>query len=167
MLSFGVFSLLFSSCQKEEEIGIALKDTQIPTLSIHAENDTERMLEDGESLAEMTHENRRFKVSEVLRLRAIGKDSMEIANFAPVNITDVTITMKNIDGNITELFKLDTIDAYVNKRIKFSLGLAHDSLIAPNMVKLIFRDRIIPKLIAESKNADPGRVVIVCFPALM
>ena len=39
--------------------------------------------------------------------------------------------------------------------------------IAPKMVRCTCLARIIPKLMAESKKAAPGRVVMVCFPALM
>ena len=39
--------------------------------------------------------------------------------------------------------------------------------IAPKIVRCTCLARIIPKLMAESKKAAPGRVVMVCFPALI
>ena len=51
----------------------------------------------------------------------------------------------------------------------FQLAISPFSLtsIAPKIVRSTFPALIIPKLIAESKNADPGTVVIVCLPAFI
>lgn len=142
MVVLGVVGLTMVSCQKEQitfsalensennPLSTQLQDSIIPTINIQAQNDDERMLEDGESIQVMTSENRRFNISEILRIRAINKDSLEIANFAPSNITDVTITITDKNGVTTELFKADIIEAYVNKRIKNPIVLAHDSLIS-------------------------------------
>ncbi|MNQ97962.1 hypothetical protein D3C85_1136340 [compost metagenome] len=42
-----------------------------------------------------------------------------------------------------------------------------DTSMAPKMVRSTFCARIIPKLMAESKIDEPGKVVMVCLPALI
>lgn len=128
MLGFSLFVLTLFSCQKEIlHLEPVPENNKIPTLSIVAENDYEKMFEDGESIHEMTSEDRRFKMAEIIQIKAINKDSIEIANFAPVDVKDIIIKMTKNDGTIVDLLNADIIGAHVIKRIGVSMNLGSES----------------------------------------
>ncbi|HFK5529467.1 TPA: fimbrillin family protein [Elizabethkingia anophelis] len=104
-------------------LNLKLEKTGEIIKTIIANNDDERMFDDNEPLEVMTSAQRRFKISEVLRIKQVEKDIIEIANFAPINLTDVTIVLKVGGGKTRKLFKADIIGANVIKRIPFALNL--------------------------------------------
>jgi len=132
-----VAALALASCQKDSDLALQLVKDKLPTVSVVAENNKERMFEDGETLLEITAESRRFKVAEVIRIKAINNDSIEIANFAPVDVKNIIISMTKPDGSNVDLFEADVIGAYVEKRIPFSLDLSDTT--PPATVKFNYR----------------------------
>lgn len=123
-----LFAISLWSCQKDTNYLEAVeKSDGLPTISITAENDRERMYEDGESISEMTSESRRFRIAQLVRIKAINKDSIEVSNFTPVNIENIVVTMTKGDGTIIDLLKIESLGAFVNKRIPVSMNLANDS----------------------------------------
>lgn len=135
------FTILLGSCAKEEGVVPAASEPQQKSTaqphkigassasnSLDAINDTERIFEDNESLSEMTAEHRRFSVSEVIRLRAVSSDSIEITNFAPIDITDLTITMEIADRK-SDLLKLSRLPAHITKRVYCPLGTSPSQVV--------------------------------------
>ncbi|OPZ49803.1 MAG: hypothetical protein BWY91_02980 [bacterium ADurb.BinA028] len=51
--------------------------------------------------------------------------------------------------------------------IQLAMSPAADTCMAPRIAALTLPPRIIPKLVAESKNDAPRRIVTVSLPALM
>ena len=51
--------------------------------------------------------------------------------------------------------------------IQFAMSPSTDTCIAPRIAASIFPPRLIPKLVAESKNDAPGRSVTLSLPALI
>lgn len=127
--------VLFISCEKQEIMNNLPQNSERkeeltdkaqgngPTgVSIRAENAAERMFEDGEPLYQMTDESRRFKIGEVIRLRAVTTDTIEIANFAPTDIADLTITMQS-EGREIELLKISHLSAHIIKKLYCPMGV--------------------------------------------
>jgi len=108
-------ALLFVGCAKKEtEPEVTLPTT--PTYSFSGTSPDELMFEDGEAMSVMTSEDRRFDISNVLRVRAVNNTTLEVANFAPVDITDATIVV-SIAGQ-TEKIKLLHIGTIKGHRVK-------------------------------------------------
>ncbi|MGN7986643.1 hypothetical protein ACTJKC_04835 [Pedobacter sp. 22226] len=91
-----------------------------PTYSFTGTTADELMFEDGEAMATMISENRRFNVSNVLRITAVNNTTIEVANFAPVDITDATI-LTTIAGQPQkiQLFHIATIKGHRVKQIPY------------------------------------------------
>ena len=88
------------------------------------------MFQDDEEVSVMTSadenpgvkiENRTFEIGKVLRVRAIDEFTIEVANFAPINIENAIITA-NIEGinSQIQLFKINKINAHSIQEIKYS-----------------------------------------------
>ena len=69
----------------------------------------------------MTSEIRRYKIAEVVRVRPIDAFTIEVANFAPIDIEDIFITadIEGVDSKI-KLFKINKIRAHAIQEIKYS-----------------------------------------------
>ena len=80
------------------------------------------MFQDDEELSVMTSiENRSYEIGKVLRVRAIDEFTIEVANFAPINIENAIITA-NIEGinSQIQLFKIIKINAHSIQKIRYS-----------------------------------------------
>ena len=52
------------------------------------------MLQDGESIDLITSEDRKFEIGKVLRVKPIDNFTIEVSNFTPLDLENVTITAK-------------------------------------------------------------------------
>jgi len=79
------------------------------------------MFQDGESMALLTSEARRYEIGKVLRVKAVDTTTIEVANFAPVDILDATILL-TIEGQAKpiKLFRVGKIRAHAIKVIPYS-----------------------------------------------
>lgn len=84
------------------------------------ENNSGLMFKDGESMALLTSEARRYEIGKVLRVKAINETTIEVANFAPVDIADATI-VATIEGQVKpiRLFKIGKIRAHAVQQLKY------------------------------------------------
>lgn len=98
-----------------------------PSYAFTGTDASELMYEDGEEMSMMTDKSRRFDVSKVLRITAINNTTIEVANFAPVDISDATIlaTIAGRDQKI-QLFKIGTIKGHRIKQIQYPFITGQD-----------------------------------------
>ena len=63
------------------------------------------MLQDGESIDLITSEDRKFEIGKVLRVKPIDNFTIEVSNFTPLDLENVTITAKinEIDQELINL----------------------------------------------------------------
>lgn len=69
----------------------------------------------------MTSEWRRYQIGNVLRVKPIDSITIEVANFAPVDIEDATVlaTIEGLEKQI-QLFNIPKIRAHARQEIKYS-----------------------------------------------
>lgn len=114
-----VFSLFIISCESE---GVTTPEiTQVLEISFDTDENSSLMFYDDELEEEMTSEWRRYQIGNVLRVKPIDSLTIEIANFAPVDIENATILAK-IEGIESEiqLFTISKIRAHARQEIKYS-----------------------------------------------
>lgn len=113
-----VLVLLIIGCKKKELTDSPL--TAVKELSFDNDNNSKLMFQDGESMALLTAEARRYEIGKVLRVKAINETTIEVANFAPVDIEDATILL-TIQGSEKpiKLFKVKKIRAHGVQEIKY------------------------------------------------
>lgn len=119
-LIFLLFTISFFSCKKERPTP-PLPDP-VTTVGYNFDNDSNSslMFKDGESMELLTSEARRYEIGKVLRVKAINATTIEVANFAPVDIADATILL-TIQGQSkpVKLFKIGKIRAHAAQQIKY------------------------------------------------
>lgn len=78
------------------------------------------MFQDGESIALLTSEARRYDIGQVLRVKAVDLTTLEVANFAPTDIVNATILV-TIEGHPkpVKLFNIGKIRAHAVQEIKY------------------------------------------------
>lgn len=114
--------ILFVSCKKSKtEPEVPTPATTTTVYNFDSDSNSGLMFTDGESMAQLTSEARRYEIGKVLRVKAINATTIEVANFAPVDITDATILM-TVEGQAKpiRLFKIGKIRAHAIKEIKYS-----------------------------------------------
>lgn len=111
-------SFLFLSCSSKESIPII----EIKTYSFDSETNSSLMFQDGEPQEVMTSESRIYEISKVIRVKPINNKTIEVANFAPVDLEDITITA-TIDAEgfhqPIKLFKINKIRAHGKQEIDY------------------------------------------------
>jgi hypothetical protein len=126
------FVLFNVSCRKLDGI-IPYKDNSsspgqknepAPTVveyNFDSDSNSGLMFQDGESMALLTSETRRYEIGKVLRVKAVDSTTIEVANFAPVDILDATILL-TIEGQAKpiKLFKIGKVRAHAVKVIPYS-----------------------------------------------
>lgn len=117
---FLLLTVLFFSCKKEKPTP-AVPDP-VTTVQYNFDNDKNSglMFQDGESMELLTSEARRYEIGKVLRVKAINATTIEVANFAPVDIADATILL-TVEGlsKPVKLFKIGKIRAHAVQQIKY------------------------------------------------
>lgn len=88
--------------------------------SFDSDSNSGLMFRDGEPVEKMTSESRRYEIGKVLRVKPVDSVTIEVANFAPVDILDATILL-TIEGQAKpiQLFKIKKIRAHGVKEIKY------------------------------------------------
>jgi hypothetical protein len=106
----------FFGCQKDDYIS----PVETVEYSFDSDANSRLMFQDGEPLQTMTSESRRYEIGKVLQVKAINETTIEIANFAPVDILDATILL-TIEGqaNRVKLLKIKKIRAHGVQEIKY------------------------------------------------
>lgn len=118
--------LYFTSCEIDEE---GLDDfveetpdvTQVLEISFGTDENSSLMFYDDELEEEMTSKWRRYQIGNVLRVKPIDSLTIEVANFAPVDIENATILAK-IEGIESEiqLFNIPKIRAHARQETQYS-----------------------------------------------
>jgi len=111
-------SILLASCSDKENI----PNIELKTYSFDSETNSSLMFQDGESQDIMTSEWRSYEISKVIRVKPIDNKTIEVANFAPIDLEDVTITATiEAEGfhKPIKLFKIDKIRAHGKQEISY------------------------------------------------
>ncbi|MGG6229591.1 hypothetical protein [Tenacibaculum sp. SDUM215027] len=109
---------LFLSCSGKESI----PNVELKTYSFDSETNSSLMFQDGESQEIMTSESRMYEISKVIRVKPVDNKTIEVANFAPIDIEDITITATiETEGfhKPIKLFKIDKIRAHGKQEINY------------------------------------------------
>ncbi|WP_428741620.1 hypothetical protein [Tenacibaculum sp.] len=111
-----VCSFLILSCSDKETI----PNVDLKSYSFDSETNSNLMFQDGEEMSTMTSEWRAYEISKVIRVKPIDNKTIEVANFAPIDFEDVTITasIKGFTKPI-KLFKIAKIRAHGKQEIKY------------------------------------------------
>lgn len=112
-----VLAFLMFSCTKDVLIPDANNLTEY---SFDKDSNSSLMYKDGESPALLHAESRIYEIGKVLRVKAINATTIEVANFAPVDIEGATILL-TIQGQdkAVKLFKIAKIRAHGVQEIKY------------------------------------------------
>lgn len=124
LLAIIVICLLIISCSKGDKNFLDLKEYSFD------KTNSQLMFQDDEEVSVMTSaeenpsvkiENRTYEIGKVIRVRAIDEFTIEVANFAPINIENAIITA-NIEGinSQIQLIKINKINAHSIQEIKYS-----------------------------------------------
>ena len=107
--------LIVYSCSKDSNSLVLTKEYSFD------ETNSYIMLQDGESIDLITSEDRKFEIGKVLRVKPIDNFTIEVSNFTPLDLENVTITAKinEIDQELI-LFKINKISAHALKQIRYS-----------------------------------------------
>ncbi|WP_436484571.1 hypothetical protein [Chitinophaga sp. ARDCPP14] len=119
LLVFVLITALFS-CKKDKSKDGGPAPVATAEYSFDSDDNSGLMFKDGESMEVMTSESRRYEIGKVLRVKAIDSVTIEVANFAPVDIQDATILL-TIAGQArpVKLFKISKIRAHGIKAINY------------------------------------------------
>lgn len=115
-----ILVLLIIGCKKRDRGPGDSPATSVKELSFDNDSNSKLMFQDGESMALLTSEARRYEIGKVLRVKAVNETTIEVANFAPVDIEDATILL-TIEGSSKpiKLFKIKKIRAHGVQEIKY------------------------------------------------
>ncbi|NRF37747.1 hypothetical protein [Pedobacter foliorum] len=115
-----ILIILLLGCKKKNDNVPDAQAISLKEFSFDNDNNSKLMFQDGESMALLTAESRRYDIGKVLRVKAIDETTIEVANFAPVDIEDATILL-TIAGSSKQikLFKVKKIRAHGMQRIKY------------------------------------------------
>lgn len=116
ILTLLLFTALFS-CSKDEG---ELPGPSTVEYSFDSDANSTLMFKDGDPVATMSSEAMRFQIGKVLRVKAVNETTIEIANFAPVDIDDATILV-TIEGQAKpiKLLKIKKIRAHGKQEINY------------------------------------------------
>ena len=95
--------------------------TQVLQVSFDTDENSSLMFYDDELEEEMTSEWRRYQIGSVLRVKPIDSLTIEVANFAPVDIEEATVlaTIEGLEKQI-QLFTISKIRAHARQEVKYS-----------------------------------------------
>jgi len=91
-----------------------------PEYNFDKSSNSDLMFQDGESVALLTSDDRCYEIGKVLRVKALSATTIEVANFAPVDIADATILL-TVSGSEKpiKLFKIGKIRAHAVSVIEY------------------------------------------------
>ncbi|MFV0344685.1 MAG: hypothetical protein ACK5IQ_00315 [Bacteroidales bacterium] len=107
-----------SACNNDED---HVASPEIRTYAFDSDENSSQMYQDDEAMDSIYDGKwRRFQMANLLRVRPISRDSIEVANFAPVDLADASI-VATIEGysEAIELFKISKIRGHGRQVIKY------------------------------------------------
>jgi hypothetical protein len=112
--------ILIVGCKKSNKGLDDRPAVHVTELSFDNDSNSKLMFQDGESMALLTSEARRYEIGKILRVKAVNETTIEVANFAPVDIEDATVLL-TIVGSLKpiKLFKIKKIRAHAVQEIKY------------------------------------------------
>jgi hypothetical protein len=120
-----VFTVVFFSCDESDSDENKPSNRNKPSEPVLVSYDLStnysyRMYQDDEPLDSLYSLWRKHEIAKILRVKPLDSKTIEVANFAPIDLEDVTITMK-FSGHQYEisLFKIDKIPAHAVKRMEY------------------------------------------------
>ena len=120
-----IFSLLIiislcSACGDDDTgINNEKQDIVLKTVSFDTDQNSTLMFQDDQALEVMTSEALVYSMGQVIRVKPIDEKTIEVSNFAPIDIEDATI-VATIGGNVpVQLFKIKKIRAHATQTIKY------------------------------------------------
>ena len=124
-----LFVSLSVSCSKDVDNSLDINEFSLKEYSFD-ETNSNLMFQDDQEISVMTsnpldlaytRKNKTYEIGKVLRVRAIDTFTIEVANFAPINIENAIITV-NIEGinSQVQLFKINKINAHSIREIRYS-----------------------------------------------
>lgn len=95
--------------------------TQVLGVSFDTDENSSLMFYNDEPEEEMTSDWRRYEIGKVLRIKPIDSLTIEVANFAPVDIEEATVlaTIEGLETQI-QLFTISKIRAHARQEVKYS-----------------------------------------------
>lgn len=95
-------------------------NTETKTFAFDSNENSSLMFQNDESQDVFTSTNRKFEISKIIKITPIDNKTIEVANFAPVDLENVTITstIEGFDEPI-DLFKISKIRAHAKQEIKY------------------------------------------------
>jgi len=113
--------ILTIGCKKEKPTPVVPDPVTTIQYNFDSESNSGLMFKDGESMELLTSESRRYEIGKVLRVKAVNATTIEVANFAPVDIAGATILL-TIEGQPkpVKLFQIGKIRAHGVQEIKYS-----------------------------------------------
>lgn len=112
-----ITALVFVSCSKDDAV---TKSFGIKQYSFDSNANSTQMFQESELQEIMTSEARRFKLSQIIRVKAINSNTIEVANFAPVALEDLTIIATIAGIGKIKLFRINKIRAHARQELKYS-----------------------------------------------
>ncbi len=118
---FLLMILFISACVKKQSRLNAV-DYRVPLVEYSFNNvaNATFMFQDGESVSDLTATNRKYEIAKVLQVKPVDKTTIEIANFAPVDIDDAVVLMSLSDApKPIQLFRIKKISAHAIQKIRY------------------------------------------------
>lgn len=112
----------FISCSDDNEkdsLGGAEQTLSPNVVSFDTDQNSSLMFQDNEAMSVMTSKQREYQIAQLIRVKALDAKTIEVSNFAPVDIENATI-LASIEGKAAvQLFKIKKIRAHASQTIKY------------------------------------------------
>ncbi len=119
LLKFLCVALLFISCSNEDDV-IPTPIVEPVVYSFDSDLNSGLMYQDDEPLDSLYSIWRQYELKHIIRVKAVDSTRIEVANFAPMDLEDVTILVKidTIDSPV-KLFHIKKIRAHAVQVIEY------------------------------------------------
>ncbi|WP_160111967.1 hypothetical protein [Aquimarina sp. AU58] len=148
--------LILISCSNDDNSSEA-ENTEfaVREYSFDTDANSKLMFRDGEDQELMTSETRRYEIGKIIRVKPIDAFTIEVANFAPVDIENVFI-IADIEGvgSKIKLFKINKIRAHAKQEIKYSFLSEETQFINVNGVMVDLSDYSTEGILADKVTFD-------------
>lgn len=122
LLALFICATFFNGCSNDDtETETLFKESVVPVeYSFDTDVNSTLLFKDGDLVEKMTSESLRYEIGKVLRVKAVNETTIEITNFAPVDINDATVLMTIKDqAKPIKLFNIKKIRAHGTQQIKY------------------------------------------------
>ncbi|EZH71978.1 hypothetical protein ATO12_05015 [Aquimarina atlantica] len=138
--------LFFLSCSNDDSTSsfidndLIIDDTAaVSIIALDSDSNSKLILQDGMSVEETTSSLGRYHIGKVIRVRPIDEFNIEVTNFAPIDLEDITIiaTINGFEKDI-QLFKIKKLRAHAQRVMPYLFidGKKHTLDIDGNKVDL-------------------------------